>query len=368
MGTGKTRFLYVSRLFNRSGYLVLQHLLENGRHVPSAVLLPECEQAHPLDDPARAESEQDRYRKECDFYGNRPLRFLESIRRLAQSRGIEVLEMRTIKGRASEERLESLHFDLIVLGGGWPELLPAGVIRLPRLGVLNTHPSLLPEFRGTDVHRWQVLHGVRKSGTTIHYVDETFDTGNLLSQAAVPILPEDCPQELAAKAAVAAGPLMEETLERIAQCNPGRVPSSTQPDRSDAHRYFSRWRWEDPDFMRLDWTQPAESLHRFVLACTQESYRYNGPFFRVRGRSYLLRTSSVTSHDGSAMPGEVVRVEGGGVVVRCGGDRNALRLTQIQRSSDEERHKQFHLEPAYLAEELVRAAEFSVGDNLNDVR
>jgi methionyl-tRNA formyltransferase len=276
--------------------------------------------------------------------------------------------MKTIKGCDSEDRLKSLQFDLIALGGGWPELVPAGVIRLPRLGVVNTHPSLLPEFRGTDVHRWQVFHGVRESGTTIHYVDETFDTGNILSQVAVPIVAEDCPQELATKAAEAAGPLMEETLERVSHNDPGRVPSASQPDRSDARRYFSRWRWEDPDFMRLDWTQPAESLYRFVLACTQESYRYNGPFFQVRGRSYLLRTSSLTPHDGSGMPGEVVRMEAGGVVVRCGGDRNALRLMQIQRSSEEERRNQFHQDPAFLAEEAARAAEFSVGDNLNEVR
>jgi methionyl-tRNA formyltransferase len=265
--------------------------------------------------------------------------------------------MKTIKGQASQERLKSLQLDLIALGGGWPELLPAGVIRLPRLGVVNTHPSLLPDFRGTDVHRWQVFHGVRKSGTTIHYVDETFDTGNILAEVAVPILSEDCPQELAAKAGEAAGPLMEETLERIAQCDPGRVPSSSQPDRSNARRYFSRWRWEDLDFMRLDWTQPAESLHRFVLACTQESYRYNGPF---------LRTSTLTPHDGSGAPGEVMRLEDRSVVVRCGGDRSALRLTQIQRSIEEEWRNQFHSEPAFLAEEAVRAAEFAVGDNLND--
>ena len=220
MSTGKIRFLYVSRLFNRGGYSILQHLLEKGRHVPSGVLLPACEEAHPLDDPTRAEAERERYRKECDFYGNRPLRFLESIRRLAQSCGVEVFEMKSIKGRAAEERLKSLQFDLIVLGGGWPELLPAGVVRLPRLGVLNTHPSLLPEFRGTDVHRWQVFRDVRESGTTIHYVDETFDTGNILSQVAVPMLPEDCPQELAAKAGEAAGLLMEETLERICEMRP----------------------------------------------------------------------------------------------------------------------------------------------------
>ena len=94
-----------------------------------------------------------------------------------------------------------LELDLIVLGGGWPELLPLNIIEAPLIGSINTHPSLLPDFRGTDIVRWQVFNNVKKTGVTIHYMDERFDTGQIIGQVEMDVEDIETPQLITTKLA-----------------------------------------------------------------------------------------------------------------------------------------------------------------------
>lgn len=324
------RILYVSRHFNRSGYYILEHLLRDGRYTPVAVLLPRPKRKQWLDDPVLAPFEALRYTIETRYYRCRPVRFMKSLKRLARRHRVPVLELASIKTEAAYATLKSLNLDLIVLGGGWPELIPRRVIRLPRLGVINTHPSLLPEFRGTDVHRWQICTGVSTSGMTIHYIDEQFDTGDIIDQVAIKVTDEDIPQSLFEKAARASVSLMARALDRIAEAVPNRVQGIKQKRRDDKSRYFSRWHWNDRDFLRIDWTRSARENWRFIRACCQESYKYNGPFFTLRGKEYIIREASLAQHQ-SGVVGEICIINAEGVGVRCGSADTILMIQQIQR-------------------------------------
>ena len=73
--------------------------------------------------------------------------------------------------------------DLLLVYG--TRILRTPIIETPRLGVLNVHHSLLPDYRGNQVEFWQVLNGdLDKSGVTIHFVDEGVDTGDIVLQEA----------------------------------------------------------------------------------------------------------------------------------------------------------------------------------------
>lgn len=358
------RFLYICRQFNRSGYYILQHLLQGGKFIPVGILQPKPHIQELVDDPTNRALENERYAKEVVYYGCQPLRFRQSIRELADAYKVPSIELQEIKSDAAYQWFKSLDLDLIVLGGGWKQLIPKRLIVLPRLGIINTHPSLLPDFRGTDVHRWQVYQGVSTSGITIHYIDRTFDTGDILGQSAVAISPNDTPQELADHTGCLAGQLMQEVLERIATAMPERVEGIPQPYRDDSSRYYSRWRWEDRPFLRLDWTRPAEELRRFVLACTQESYKYNGAFFYAHGREYILRTASVQEYRGRGQPGEVLSIDTNGVRVSCQNDGQALLMTQVQPATEGGWLNHFHSEPAIDAAHFALIAGLVVGDRL----
>lgn len=96
--------------------------------------------------------------------------------------------------------LDGEHPDLIVLAG-YLSILPAKVVEKYRGKIINIHPALLPKFGGKDfygihVHEAVLAAGETESGATVHYVDEGVDTGKIILQEKVPVLPGDEPQVL----------------------------------------------------------------------------------------------------------------------------------------------------------------------------
>jgi phosphoribosylglycinamide formyltransferase-1 len=81
--------------------------------------------------------------------------------------------------------------------------------------ILNIHPSLLPAFPGLDAPRQAIQHGVRVSGATVHVVDAALDAGPIVSQAAVPVLPDDTAATLAARILVEEHRLYPAAIERV---------------------------------------------------------------------------------------------------------------------------------------------------------
>lgn len=99
------------------------------------------------------------------------------------------------------EVLEILHqhqVDLVCLAGYMRLLSPDFIAAYPGR-ILNIHPSLLPSFPGLDAQRQALAHGVKITGCTVHLVDEGLDTGPILAQSAVPVLPEDTAESLSAR-------------------------------------------------------------------------------------------------------------------------------------------------------------------------
>ncbi len=100
--------------------------------------------------------------------------------------------------RALVERMRAHRVDLVCLAGFMRLLTPVFLDAFPGR-VLNVHPSLLPAFPGMHATRQAIRHGVRVSGCTVHFVDGGTDTGPILLQAAVPVLPDDDEDRLAAR-------------------------------------------------------------------------------------------------------------------------------------------------------------------------
>ena len=88
--------------------------------------------------------------------------------------------------------------DLVVLAGFMRVLTDAFVSRY-RGRMLNIHPSLLPAFPGLDTHRRALASGARLHGCTVHFVTAALDQGPIVIQAAVPVLPDDTEDRLAAR-------------------------------------------------------------------------------------------------------------------------------------------------------------------------
>lgn len=119
-----------------------------------------------------------------------------------------------------EGQLQSLldlsKIDLIALAG-FMRLMTAGFVNRWQGRMINIHPSLLPSFKGLDTHQQALDAGVRVSGCTVHFVVPEMDAGPIIGQAAVPVLPSDVAETLAARVLEAEHRLYPRMLALLAQ-------------------------------------------------------------------------------------------------------------------------------------------------------
>lgn len=118
-----------------------------------------------------------------------------------------------------DRQLRETSVDLVCLAGFMRVLTPWFVNRW-RDRLINIHPSLLPAFPGADVHARVLAAGVRFSGCTVHYVRSDVDSGPVIAQAVVPVLPDDDEARLAARVLLAEHQIYPYAVRLIAE---GRV-------------------------------------------------------------------------------------------------------------------------------------------------
>ena len=138
----------------------------------------------------------------------------------ADERGLKtrIVERR---GRSREEHereiieiLKDHEADLVCLAG-YMRLLSPCFIEAFRGRIVNIHPSLLPAFPGLDAQRQALDHGVKVSGCTVHFVDETLDGGPIIAQRAVPVLEDDTVETLSARILEQEHELYPEAISKV---------------------------------------------------------------------------------------------------------------------------------------------------------
>ena len=128
------------------------------------------------------------------------------LKRAAQ-RGVPtaILHCRGFKNKFPEEeqtalaqRLREMRVDLICLAG-FMRLVKQPLLDVFPRRILNIHPALLPNFPGVEAWKQALEAGVAQTGCTVHYVDAGMDTGEIIMQAYVPVLPDDTAETLHAR-------------------------------------------------------------------------------------------------------------------------------------------------------------------------
>lgn len=284
------------------------------------------------------------YRFKCWYQRCRPVKNFRSEKNLAEVNGIPVYEFETMKNQDFDDFLNGQKPDIVFLGS-WPELIPDYLLKIPRLGFINTHPSLLPDFRGTSITRWQVLKGVIYSGVTFHIVDRHFDRGPVLLQSKVEVPNSITPQELFLLTAKDAGKNAGQLVSRIKEMDStGKVAeryartNPTPVKHTPFQRYFSRWKWTLENLV-IDWQKSFENIHHHVYANYQEDFKYAGPQFRIAGRDYFLRECKLfpkVDKNADRPPAVdsimVKEIKSGIMTLTRVGEKYDLALTWIQRA------------------------------------
>jgi methionyl-tRNA formyltransferase len=166
---------------------------------------------------------------------------------------------------------------------GFPWLIPAEAIDVPKHGIVNGHPSLLPRYRGPFPVAWAVRNGETEIGMSYHVMDAHFDTGNVLAQARLPLSDDASWETLQAQLAEVTPALFAEVFDRLGRGDRG--------EHQEGGEYQSAF---EDDYRFVDLTQNAADVHRQVRAWSfvPPILPKLGPLLERDGtRVRLLRTS-----------------------------------------------------------------------------
>ncbi|GBD88931.1 phosphoribosylglycinamide formyltransferase [bacterium BMS3Abin03] len=117
--------------------------------------------------------------------------------------------------------LVSLEIDLVVLAG-FLKMIPSDMVRTFKNRIINIHPALLPSFGGEgmygmNVHKAVFNSSAQVSGASVHFVDESYDTGKIIAQKCVDISDVETPEEIAGRVLIVEHKLLPYVLEKFAR-------------------------------------------------------------------------------------------------------------------------------------------------------
>jgi methionyl-tRNA formyltransferase len=134
------------------------------------------------------------------------------VKQAAVAAGIPVTQPDKIRNNTEfRARLEAIRPDAIIVVA-YGRIIPPWMLALPRLGCINLHASLLPRYRGAAPIQWAIAMGEEITGNTTMLLEEGLDTGPILKQQALIVLPEQTAVDVMEEMAIGGAPLMVETL------------------------------------------------------------------------------------------------------------------------------------------------------------
>jgi methionyl-tRNA formyltransferase len=225
---------------------------------------------------------------------------------------IPILQPARIKDQKATEEIRDFAPDVIIVVA-YGQILPRDVLEVPCLACLNLHASLLPRWRGAAPIQATIAAGDCETGITAMYMDEGLDTGDILLQRSVEILPNDTGGSLHDRLAQIAPEALLESLRLLAAGNAPRIAQ----DNARA-TYAPKLKREHG---LIDWSESAEAIERKIRAYNP----WPGAFMKVDRQNLKVFSASVVDLNGQ--PGEVLRSDKD-LIVATGKD--ALSLAEVQ--------------------------------------
>ena len=171
-------------------------------------------------------------------------------------------------------------------------MLPEVVWNMPRLGTINVHGSLLPDYRGAAPINWAIINGEKYTGVTTFRLKHEIDTGNILLSRQIPIGENENAGELHDKMKVAGAELLLETLEAIGE---EKITGQQQPgEGKHAPKIFT-------ETCRIDWNQPTSSVHNHIRGLSP----YPGAFTTFDNKTLKIFNAQKLPAPGKLVPGTV---------------------------------------------------------------
>jgi methionyl-tRNA formyltransferase len=241
------------------------------------------------------------------------------VKLVAERAAIPVLQPLKIRTPEFLQALSAWQPDVIAVAA-YGRILPPMILRLPPMGCVNVHGSLLPKYRGAAPVQWAVIKGETETGITTMLMDEGMDTGPMLLQGKLDIWPDDTAGTLAPRLAELGGRLLVET---IAQLKAGTLTPKKQDDGQATMAPLLKK--EDG---LIDWTMNATSLADRVRGLSP----WPGAYTFFGGERWNIWKAASTVGATTEMPGTIVTVDKQAIVVTTGAGLLDVREIQTANS------------------------------------
>jgi methionyl-tRNA formyltransferase len=281
------------------------------------------------------------------------------VKLVSQGLGIPVFQPARIKTNDEvRQAFESLHPDACIVTA-YGKILPEWLLKIPRLGCINVHSSLLPKYRGAAPINWAIANGETQTGVTIMQMDPGMDTGPMLGSKAVDIDEYETAVELSERLSDLGADLLSGKLRLVER---GEI--QPEPQDESLASYAPMLKREDG---LIDWSMPAKRVSDRVRGFQPWPGCYTvfrgGRLIIWRARPvsidsmHLADPHSEGTHTGgfSVKPGMIAFLEKTGIVIACA-ESSFLRVEEIQLEGKRK----------VSARDFANGARLGIGDSIRD--
>ena len=235
------------------------------------------------------------------------------VKEVALEAAIPVFQPENFRDVETVEQLRQLQPDLCAVVA-YGRILPQTVLDVPKMGCVNIHASLLPQYRGSAPYQWAVLDGLKQTGVSAQYMALKMDAGDVIDVEKCEIGPNETAGELLDKLAGLGAELLSRTLSRFEA-----GPVEAQPQDESAVSYAPML---DKSMCPIDWSKTAQQVHdqvRGLHPWPVATAVIGGTFFKIH---------STVMVEGSGEPGQILGLTKTGLRIACG--QGAVEICSLQ--------------------------------------
>ncbi|MEA3486697.1 MAG: methionyl-tRNA formyltransferase [Thermodesulfobacteriota bacterium] len=241
------------------------------------------------------------------------------VKACALEMGIPVYQPDRVRNADFLDTFRKIPPDMVVLVA-FGQILPEEIIRFPRLGCLNVHPSMLPKYRGAAPINWPILNGDRKTGVTIMLMDEGVDSGDILLQEETDIDIDDTFDDLHKKLSTMGSELLVGAVKGVIDGTISGTPQDTSLV-TFAPRLGS-------EAGHIDWNDKSEKIVNLIRGLSSRPGAYS--FLGDKKLKIFYAVAGKGKSSGEKAPGTPGKLMEAGLQVATGDGHVYLKDVQLE--------------------------------------